>query len=367
MGGDDEEDVDGAGDASDLPKQPAPPTVPEGPEPRRLPLYATLGLWGLAFALVWVAGGLVSRTDQMCVSCHIDGSIHALRIQAPAEDPHGAVECVSCHETGGLVASATTKVPWRAAHFVRGYLEDGGAKGYGSPVANSTCLACHRVEVASTQVDPERGIRVSHTEPLEQGALCNDCHRPRPNTGVIDRYTVGMDPCLRCHDGEQASAECDLCHTKDIGLAVQASSVVKPRAHQDIVRCEGCHKLDTCDACHGVRLPHSSAFMNGGHARQAVEDIWYNNGQVCNRCHTKNRRSCGNCHRNQFPSHPESYMPKGHQSADPYNNGCTQCHDYLEWMHGRNFCGELPSAVWGCCQPVGLRGAQRWARGECVE
>ena len=32
-------------------------------------------------------------------------------------------------------------------------------------------------------------------------------------------------------------------------------------------------------------------------------------------------------------------MPKGHQNADPFNNGCDQCHNTTAWMVGRNFCG----------------------------
>jgi hypothetical protein len=75
------------------------------------------------------------------------------------------------------------------------------------------------------------------------------------------------------------------------------------------------------------------------HARAAVEDVWFNGGEMCRRCHSDTRNGCWQCHLGTFPAHPPGYMPKGHQSADPFSNGCDSCHWQMAWIRGRNFCG----------------------------
>jgi len=313
------------------------PLTPE--ELQRLKIKRAIAtmVWLGIFAAVWIAGGIVSRVDTVCLSCHGD-TIHTLRAQEAKGDPHGDVACVSCHETPNVVASVTTMVPARAVHYVGGFVRPSLASGFGTPVANKSCRSCHEAEVASTFTNETRGIKVSHTEPLEARALCSDCHEPRPQTGVIDRFTVGMDPCLRCHDNEAVSAECSFCHTKDVGLAVQTSGDFKAKRHTQDIDCGGCHDQRTCDNCHGIRMPHTMQFMGVGHARPAVEDLWYNGGRTCSRCHTEQSRPCTKCH-NRMPSHGVGYMPQGHQSANPYNNGCDQCHGRNAWIRGRNYCG----------------------------
>ena len=86
-------------------------------------------------------------------------------------------------------------------------------------------------------------------------------------------------------------------------------------------------------------MPHTVAFMGTGHARPAVEDLWYNGGRMCKRCHTATRRPCVACHKNPFTGHPPSYMIEGHKNANPYSNGCDACHSEMAWVNGRNFCG----------------------------
>lgn len=306
---------------------------------RRIPAGVYwMPLWLLAFGVIWVAGGFVSGRDAVCLSCHIDDSVHVLRLEDPTSDPHGDVDCVLCHETPNRVAAVTTAVPRRAVHYVTAAVRESSGAGYGVPVANHTCAYCHTQALAETRENLERGVRVSHVEPLEARALCSDCHVLQQGSGVIDSRTVGMEPCLRCHDAETASAECSYCHTRDVGYAVRARSAVEPRNLVSDITCGGCHSEESCDACHGIRMPHTAAFMGPGHARAAVEDIWFNNGRVCNRCHTSTTRPCARCHRGSFPSHGEREFARDHQSADPYNNGCDNCHGYNAWRFGRNFC-----------------------------
>jgi hypothetical protein len=328
------------GEAVSIPREPPPvrePWIPEATRRRWAPVF-TLG-WVIVVAAIWVIGGFASRPDAVCLSCHVDDSPHEARLDRSTAtvDPHESVRCASCHETPNLLLSVTTAVPGRAIHYVGGAIGNRYAEGYGSPVANSSCTACHREALVGTITDVDRGLRMSHKEPLELKPLCIDCHEASAGLGVVNQFTVGMEPCIRCHDAEVASAECSYCHIKDPGSAIQVKTDFKPKTHA--VDCSGCHELTTCDSCHGIRMPHTTPFMGAGHAREAVEDIWFNGGRVCKGCHTETRRPCGRCHGGTFPAHPPSYMIQGHKSANPFANGCDECHEYRAWVTGRNFCG----------------------------
>ena len=298
--------------------------------------------WALAFLLVWVAGGAVTRRDATCLSCHLDGGIHATR--APGAegadlDAHGVVRCVSCHETPSDLASVTSAVPGRAVHFIAGFLDNGWTSPYGVPVANRSCAGCHEASLKGTLENEVRGLRVSHEEPLDARALCTDCHAPHAGTGAVDRYTVGMEACIRCHDQAQVSAECTYCHTKDVSYAARARGVARPTKHVDNINCGSCHSEESCDRCHGVRMPHSKDYMAAGHARDGVEDLWFNQGRTCSRCHTATRRPCARCHIGGLGRHGVATWPTDHAAVDPYKNGCDGCHYAKAWVAGRNYCG----------------------------
>lgn len=293
--------------------------------------------WALAVVAVWVAGGWVTSTDRICLSCHTSEAVHAAR-QTGHGDVHASVSCVSCHETASRAAALTVAVPGRAIHFLGGFAKPEMAEDYGTPVAVKNCLACHDRAIEKTVSNSDTGIRVSHKEPLAAGATCIDCHAMRLDLGTVDNVTVGMEPCLRCHDTKQASAECAYCHIGDVSRATASRSPIKAKRHDSELDCTGCHSVKTCDACHGTRMPHSKDFMGSGHAREAVEDIWYNGGKTCKRCHTDTRRPCTKCHKGTFPSHGVPTFARDHQVSDPYGRGCDDCHGYLAWMRGRNMC-----------------------------
>lgn len=309
-------------------------------------------------AVIWLVGGMVTRRNDVCLSCHLAENVHMARSDSTTAtvDPHDTVECVECHESPKLAITTTTKVPARVWHYVGAYVKPSLTEDYGKPVTNTSCAACHQKVLETTYENKTRGLKVSHKEPLEADARCIDCHRMDKETGVVDRFTVGMDPCLRCHDAKAASADCEFCHTKDVGYAARSRGTFRAKYHDAALNCGACHKDQSkCDNCHGLRMPHTTAFMGPAHARTAVEDIWYNNGKVCKRCHTDTRRPCSKCHQGTpFPGHAPSYMIGGHKSADPYNNGCDGCHGYRRWINGRNFCAN--------CHPEYLGGKNRGTR-----
>jgi hypothetical protein len=329
---DDEHDEDGT-QAETTPTEKRPASEPAPPAPKRpFALLLTLGTWAAIFAVVWMVGGAVTSSSTLCVSCH-PANPHT---KASDADPHQSTQCVSCHETGGPVAAVTYMVAPRILHFALGAVRANPRDGYSGIVVSAQCSRCHAEQISVTTTNDRQGVRMSHTEPIEAGAQCLDCHTL--NAGMVSGRTVGMSPCLRCHDGKKAKSECSSCHTKDVGFAVTPDSPPSPRRAADLIGqpdCGGCHSQKRCDACHGIRMPHTVEFMQHGHARQGVEDLWNNGGRTCGKCHNAQRRPCTKCHAD-MPAHPTSDWRTNHQIAQ--KGACLACHDQRAWMQGRDFC-----------------------------
>lgn len=278
---------------------------------------------------IWVAAGVSTGTDEACLSCH-SNSVHATQVG----DPHRSVDCVRCHEPGGVVAASTLNVPERVEHYVTGGTR-GTVPPYGVP-SMSGCRTCHESVLSSVVTDPQRGLKVSHTEPLAAGAECLDCHKP--NAGAVTAETVGMQPCLRCHDDVSAPSKCATCHLSDPANTA-AKSKKRPASYaQRLVPapdCGGCHSTASCDSCHRVKMPHTPEFKTTGHAREAAVELWKDGGQKCRQCHTETRRPCTRCHEMPFLAHGPQFK-EGHKSAS-WSGGCT-CHNRRAPIRGRTFC-----------------------------
>ena len=294
----------------------------------------------LTVAAVWVIAGVTTASADVCLSCHSD-SVHA---DAGSGDPHAETPCVSCHESGGQVARATVNLVTRVQHVIHGRTESTSTAGYGVPAASDACARCHHRQISGTYVNRTQGVRVSHKEPLEAGAQCVDCHAL--DAGVVSSVTVGMAPCLRCHDGKTAKAECSVCHVGDPSGAIRSTVTTGTMASELVPnpQCDGCHEdMTACDACHGIAMPHPWEFGVYGHARDAAIEIW-NNGsaKTCTKCHYPGRRDCqqSGCHRAPFPSHPSPAWRTLHQRAtwSGAQTACS-CHRWNPWDHdGMLYC-----------------------------
>lgn len=287
--------------------------------------------------LVIVAVGASSSNNAVCAGCHTS-TLHLAAIDAGNTDPHSRTSCVACHEAPGLAGRLTVEVPGRLSHIVTGLAPEPREGGYGW-VVDAACLRCHPSILRGVTEDTERGVRMVHSHPLNAGASCLECHGTR--TGIINNQTRGMSPCLRCHDGKEASADCSSCHTKDVGAAARPdlrAAKMEGRVLIETPDCGGCHTMNReCDPCHGgVPMPHSELFRWYGHAREGVKDIWDTNGQKCGRCHTAQRRPCTRCHA-FFPGHPSPQFKTTHTKASP--GACVGCHNPKAYVNGRDFCG----------------------------
>lgn len=288
-------------------------------------------LWGLGGALVLLlAVGAGSQSRSLCLSCH-EGIPHTVTVEA---DAHQSVPCVRCHEPAGVLRSFTLAVPARLGHVAIGLFESDGKLGYGL-VVGKACRNCHSDDIEGVVEVSNRGLLVSHAEPLEAGALCLDCHMLNEDAR-IGQATKGMATCLRCHDGGEADVECATCHVGDVSQAVLFSLETIARQMIGQPNCYTCHETESCDSCHGVRLPHPPNYQ-WYHMYDAAADLWSNAGATCYNCHTDERNSCyqAGCHgaplRYHYPNDPT--FPRTHGNPGAYPRGdvtidCNDCHVY---------------------------------------
>lgn len=311
---------------------------------RRHPLVDLVIVVGIAL-LVWVVLGVGTSRDDVCITCHQETPHTQAMLDVENgkyKYVHSSLECVDCHESDSIVGRFGFETLQRSAHFLYGV----GAtqhSDYGM-VASSGCLNCHEKVLDGPTKNKARGVWMSHEEPHAAGAECVDCHSLQ--NGMVAGGIGGMTRCVNCHDGDTASTECSTCHYADISLAGSAyepSRHPAPAAQILTPDCGGCHNLKTeCDSCHGgIRLPHTSEFIKGGHAREAVLTYWNGNGNTCFKCHTDERNSCGTCHAGKFWAHGPSWKTE-HAKANTNGESCVSCHSATQGtVPDRNMCVTL--------------------------
>ena len=227
-------------------------------------------------------------------------------------------------------------VPLRVLHLTLSTGSSQTQLDYGQVTA-AACRRCHSSALAGVTENTTRGLKISHAEPMAAAATCTDCHTLRG--GVVSAHNVGMKLCLRCHNDKTASSKCKTCHDEKASVAARARTTAFQAEQIEEVRCGGCHvqKRD-CDPCHGLRMPHTTAFMAGAHARAAVVDFWYNDGKLCSRCHTATRRPCQQCHSSLIgKAHGRSMI--NHSTATA--TSCNTCHGQYATFATRDFCKDV--------------------------
>lgn len=276
----------------------------------------------VSFGLILV-GGARSGEDQRCLQCHQTSA-------PPASVEQAHASCVACHERGGVLY-----LPARAARRLRmeiaGLRGDPPGEGLGARAANAGCLECHDMTdvdeglLASVETSGSVGILMSHKEPLDAGMHCVDCHGSvNAHVSVTDAGGhPTMNDCIDCHDGTRASVDCHVCHYADPVQAVRVESipVSKTRLGKP-TDCSGCHSVETCDACHGIRLPHSENFVKGAHASQAAFNGRKKN---CQGCHTT-KWCIDSCHPNGKMNttwgHPSDWATSHARASEDTCRGC---------------------------------------------
>ena len=264
---------------------------------------ATVGLQVLAVvlfgALVFATGRYLERPST-CAQCHSDPKY----ADSVEQSPHQGVECAECHHQTGVTGQArdfATYVRW-VGTYVGERKEPTVEAG---SVGNGPCLGCHDEIRAGSVV--RGGIRVRHSDFLDAGWSCRECHNSTGHPDVvIEPSTPTMEKCLPCHDGVNAPSDCDTCHTEEVGTPSyqpdELPKVVLEGADAE-QSCYQCHDAATeCTFCHGSQMPHpvdwATPGVNGNHMRQGFADR-----ESCWRCHygeggvfTPGYQFCNQCH-----------------------------------------------------------------------
>lgn len=277
-------------------------------------LATSLGLAAL------ISTHVIAGSGQYCAdSCH-----HGDRVLASiGTPPHGALRCVDCHEDPAPAAAPGYTI-LRIGHALRGLTPAGPS--YAVPSPTRACAACHGDSLTGVIESVDRGVRMSHPQPLERGVSCHECH---PGIGHGQPAAVPMSRCLPCHDDETAPGRCGTCHIGEPGAAAGAdvpTRVFRRVRLGPVEDCGGCHDQRSCDACHGIRMPHTTAFKEGGHARDAA----FSRKQKCWRCHNE-QPDCRRCH-GAFTAHGDDFA-REHQRFG-WDSPCTGCHK----GHEGSFC-----------------------------
>ena len=270
----------------------------------------TLRLVGVILLLAAVAmtSNYLGEPSQ-CARCHGDSPQQI----ALAESAHAGVDCMSCHRKTGFTGPARTALTYARWVYTYAAVDERPDPVAGS-VEDAACLSCHGY--VTTETTERKGVRVRHSDFLELGSRCRDCHNSTAHPNAVQEpSSPEMADCIVCHDGETVSADCEVCHPGD-PLQYTASGEDLPKVQDlDTSNCYGCHdEYAECLFCHGQTMPHPPGWgpedappgLPGDHANAGFVD----------------RDSCYRCH----------YSPGGifEFSAD----NCEPCHETPGRMHG---------------------------------
>ncbi|MBE0477419.1 MAG: cytochrome c3 family protein [Coriobacteriia bacterium] len=247
---------------------------------RRQAAAAAAALAALALVSAWDYSG----RDGLCARCH-----HTSRaFETRAEGAHASVPCGRCH-VGRGAAGALARIGG-AGNAVNAALGASADVPMPSFVSDRACLACHRAVTEGTIT--ARGVRIRHADISGAGYRCGDCHNTVAHGPRVRRAREpSMSSCVVCHDGEKASAACETCHVDDPGVAIRRLPRGFKKARIVKEDCRGCHSIESCNECHGLELPHSRRFVDGYHARQALDK------ETCLKCHDLYAFCNKGCHR----------------------------------------------------------------------
>ncbi len=264
---------------------------------------------GMALFLFLVSLTITSH-PKFCASCHLIKEEY----ESWKKSTHSKVTCLSCHNEPGALSYLIGKVKG-AGNFLA-YI----VRNFKKPVAyvsNSSCLSCHKKILSKMTVSK---VRISHQEIIKAGASCVDCHKCLVHKRAKGEKVFVMDKCLTCHNDQKASSSCPTCHHIDIAYNPSLNLDDFPKVHlESPTNCQGCHSKALerkCFNCHRIEMPHTSEFINGGHARAA-----FINKAICYRCHA----GCQKCHikLGAFWPHPSNWIitHRKYKASD-----CSNCH-----------------------------------------
>ncbi len=204
---------------------------------------------------------------------------------------HSKMVCRDCHRKPGLVNIAFFEANAIWKFYLYSFSSPDKADFFTKP-SKQACFECHTkyrtISASGDLLIPHR----AHVEVLN--LECTSCHKwlvHKKNPRGLN--TPIMENCLKCHNGEQASAECKSCHTEkaypDSHKASNWLQVHSERTKE--IDCTDCHGWTPkyCQDCHSKR-PLSHA----GNWKKLHSDPAKINSKHCLVCHKE--KDCLECH-----------------------------------------------------------------------
>jgi hypothetical protein len=279
---------------------------------------------------------------------------HEPYIAETRDSKHASVNCEQCHTKPGpfLFLTAKLEALEQPVKQLTGYEEP-----MLGTVMNQSCRRCHTNADLFDRISSS-GINVQHRHLIEAGFLCNRCHSTVGHGDAVpegSRHQPKMSQCLLCHnnryassEGEVATADCELCHTRKDYAASPAThedrAWEKQHGSIDILStCSACHHdvamadldlTDTgapdCRDCHdGLLMPHPKKWLrlHGARSERLGE-------KTCATCHDA-EDYCATCHQLDMP-HPPRFVSSHTKAAERIGTGCLNCHrvDNCQACHG---------------------------------
>lgn len=326
------------------------------------------------------AGGSTDvPTMDRCFACH--GLIHG-----PAGELASA-ECLDCHPASFKLKPESHVATWAAEPHAKASRKDGVNRCMMCHDAPKDCDECHRTTAPAVPPMPTRymstlpepsaeptvtidldapvslgqcvfchpdiddfqvtGLVFGHEPHMERGYRCVTCHPVFPH-GQAGTDRPPMRPCYRCHglyhdgQGDVASGECAVCHTKDFDLLPAdhtkpfLSGEHKDPAKTDPAQCSQCHRSSECIDCHNgvgaladgrkatkvIPADHRRPEWSSEHGTQYLEQKG-----SCSVCHTS--KSCQQCHQTTMP-HPATWLTDHAKGNGSLAKDCDVCHSDRE-------------------------------------
>ncbi len=283
--------------------------------------------------LAFVGASSYMSRETGCGQCHGREMIKTL-----ASSPHKGIACMSCHSSQGFTAPLRQAVTY--SRWLYAYSESRKPpKLEGSDVDERACLGCHGVVRRATVA--RNGIKVRHSDFLNNGSRCAECHSATAHgDSVVQATRPSMSGCLICHNGQTASSDCVTCHVQDPLEKVpegRGFAKVQLDTSKQKQTCFRCHDPAPCYRCHGLQMPHPEGWTRTStgpnkHARIAFET----NRQVCWRCHFKGNK----------------VFEPDHEACKPCHNPglALRIHGGAGWLkeHGPEAVGQKPGVFAAC-------------------
>ncbi len=136
------------------------------------------------------------------------------------------------------------------------------------------CEVCHPGDEESWTTFELAPASVNYSHKFHVTELKVDCKSCHTNLSEVDlanaESRASMDACSECHNNQQASLECVVCHTSTLNLRPNDHTADFIVAHKNIARiedeqCAMCHSQNDCSECHegGVLLSTSFTAAQG--------------------------------------------------------------------------------------------------------